>query len=566
MFLVRDSAGKSKDAADRGASDAPLRLRLRRLPGRNSLVTPSSGVTMARTAAFFFISGALLVPISLVTSHSPAVDEGLLAAVGGAAALCGLLLLLLQRQLPRWAFHPVTVVATVLSTLAIYSWGEGSTYGPLPYLWIAFFAFYFFGFAAALAHLALIAAAFAVQLGALSLDYTPVAGWIATVLTLLLTGVVVATIRDRLAALIEGLTHAARRDPLTDLLNRRGFEEVFDVELERARRTEAPISLIVCDLDRFKRINDAFGHAAGDEALKRVAVCIRTVKRSFDSAARVGGEEFALLAPDCDEHGAYMLAERVRGDVERGFASGHGPLTGSLGIATFPLHGQSPEALLRAADQALYAAKRLGRNRSVISSAEVPGILARAPRGQEESHVELATLLNLAEALDVRDSGSSTHCHRVGRFAELMARELGLAPDAVERVRLAGILHDVGRVGIPDHLLSKQGPLTEEEWRVVHSHPEIGARMVETTEFQDIRSWILLHHERPDGKGYPRSDPWDEVPLEARILAVADAYEAMTSPRPYRPAMPPDEAAQELRRGAGRQFDEQVVDALLRVI
>src|SRR5215210_2373527 len=141
MFLVRDSAGKSKETADRGAADAPFRVRLRNLPGRYSLVTPSSGVTMARTAAFFFLSGALLVPISLVTSHSPRLDEGLLAAAGGAAALCGLLLLLFQRQLPRWAFHPVTIVATALSTLAIYSWGEGPTYGPLPYLCVAFFAF-----------------------------------------------------------------------------------------------------------------------------------------------------------------------------------------------------------------------------------------------------------------------------------------------------------------------------------------------------------------------------------------------------------------------------------------
>jgi diguanylate cyclase (GGDEF)-like protein/putative nucleotidyltransferase with HDIG domain len=431
---------------------------------------------------------------------------------------------------------------------------------------VAFFAFYFFSFPAALVHLALVAAGFAVQLAAQPLDYTPVAGWIATVATLLLAGVVVATTRDRMVGLVEGLTTAARRDPLTDLLNRRGFEEVFDVELERARRTGAPLSLIVGDLDRFKEINDAFGHVTGDEALKRVASVIDSAKRGFDSAARVGGEEFAILAPDADEHGAYMLAERVRNEVERGFATGTGPLTASFGVATFPLHGQSTDALLRAADQALYAAKRLGRNRSVISSAEVPGILARAPRRQEESHVELSTLLGLAEALDVRDTGTVTHCHRVGRFAELIARELGLAPDAVERVRLAGLLHDVGRVGMPDELLAKRGPLTDEEWSWVRAHPEIGARMVETTDYADMRSWIRSHHERPDGRGYPEGLHADEAPLEARILAVADAYEAMTSDRPYRAALSLAEAAQELRRGAGTQFDPLVVEALLRVV
>jgi putative nucleotidyltransferase with HDIG domain len=196
----------------------------------------------------------------------------------------------------------------------------------------------------------------------------------------------------------------------------------------------------------------------------------------------------------------------------------------------------------------------------------VPGILARAPRGQEESHVELAALLSLAEALDLRETGSTSHSHRVARFAELMARELGLGPDSVEHVRLAGILHDVGRIGMPEELLQKAGPLSGEEWRLVRSHPAIGARMVETTDFGDIRSWILSHHERPDGLGYPDGRAGDELPMEARILAVADAYEAMTAERPYRPALAPDEAARELRRGAGGQFDAQVVEALLRVV
>jgi diguanylate cyclase (GGDEF)-like protein/putative nucleotidyltransferase with HDIG domain len=522
---------------------------------------------MARTGALFLLSGALIAPVAIFAPHGPGMHKPLLGILGGVAALLAGLLLALDHRMPRWAFHPLTVAGTALATLAIYAWGGDMTYGPLPYLWVAFFAFYFFSLPAALIHLGVVAGAFAIELAARDLSFTPVAGWLATVGTLLLAGVAVAAIRDRLTALIEGLTNAARRDPLTELLNRRGFEEAFDVELERARRTETPLTLIVADLDRFKLVNDGFGHAAGDEALTRVAQAIRTAKRSFDSAARVGGEEFALLAPNSDEHGAYMLAERIRGDIERSFADrGPRPLTSSFGIATFPLHGQSAEALLRAADQALYAAKRLGRNRSVISSAEVPGILARAPRGHEESHVELATLLNLAEALDMRETGSSTHCRRVARFAELMARELGLAPDSVERVRLAGVLHDVGRIGLPDELLQKSGPLSTDEWRLVRSHPEIGARMVETTEFEDIRSWILAHHERPDGLGYPEGRGGDDLPLEARILAVADAYEAMTAARPYRPALAPDEAAKELKRAAGGQFDQEVVEALLRVV
>ena len=344
---------------------------------------------------------------------------------------------------------------------------------------------------------------------------------------------------------------------------------MFDTELERARRADQALSLIVGDLDRFKRVNDAHGHAAGDDVLTRVAGAIAGAKRGFDSAARVGGEEFAVLAPDCDEHGAFMLAERIRAAVQQALVARDPDtsLTISFGISTFPLHGQSADALLRTADQALYAAKRLGRNRSVISSAEVPGILARAPRQDDaESHVELAALVSLAEALDVRDWGSASHCRRVGRFAELTARELGLSPEAVERVRLAGILHDVGRVALPERLLVKEDPLTDEEWVLVRAHPVAGARMVETTEYDDIRSWILFHHERPDGTGYPEGRGEAGVPLESSIIGVADAYEAMTSDRPYRPALAPEDAGDELRREAGRQFRADVVDALLRAV
>jgi HD-GYP domain-containing protein (c-di-GMP phosphodiesterase class II) len=180
--------------------------------------------------------------------------------------------------------------------------------------------------------------------------------------------------------------------------------------------------------------------------------------------------------------------------------------------------------------------------------------------------VELGALLSLAEALDVRDWGSASHCRRVGRFAELTARELGLSPDAVERIRLAGILHDVGRVALPDAVLAKKDALTDEEWVLVRAHPAVGARMVETTEYADIRAWILFHHERPDGHGYPEGRGESEVPLESSIIAVADAYEAMTSERPYRPALAAEDAADELRREAGRQFRSDVVDALLRAV
>lgn len=382
-----------------------------------------------------------------------------------------------------------------------------------------------------------------------------------------LLGALMAIERRRMAARIAELSDAARKDPLTGLLNRRGFEDAFDMELDRARRADGRLSVVVGDLDRFKEFDDRFGHGAGDEALRAIGGAIVASKRSWDSAARVGGEELALIAPDTDEHGAYVLAERLRTAIERiDQPAGAASLTVSFGVASFPVHGQTRAALLQAADHALYAAKRLGRNRSVISSAEVPGILARPARGRDDGRVELPTLLSLAEALDVRESGSASHCQRVGRYAEAIARELALEPDAVERLRIAGVLHDIGRVGVPDELLRKSGPLSDEDWRWVRSHPEIGARMLATTDFADIGEWILAHHERPDGHGYPAGRTAGELPLEASILGAADAYEAMTAERPYRGALDRRAAAAELRAGAGSQFDERVVDALLRAV
>jgi diguanylate cyclase (GGDEF)-like protein len=521
---------------------------------------------MARTGALIAAGPAFLWLLSLVLPRASSFDEGLLAATAVAGLALGGALIGLYDRVPRWAFHAAAVLLVLLASLAAYAWGAPEAYAPLPYALVTLFVFFHFPPRTALAYLALIAVAYGVVLAAESLDYTPLAGWFATVGSLGVMALLVALAREAMSARIERLAEAAHRDALTQLLNRRGFEEAFELELERARRGDSTLSLVVGDLDRFKRMNDERGHAAGDEALRRVARTIDSVKRGFDSAARVGGEEFALLAPGADEHGAYMLAERIREDVERSFGDGTPSLTASFGVATFPLHGQSPEGLLRSADQALYAAKRLGRNRTVISSAEVPGILAGTQRAQGEAPVELASLISLAEALDVRELGSPSHSRRVARFAELTARELGLRSDTVERVRLAGILHDVGRVGVPDGLLTKSGPLTEEEWDWVRSHPATGARMLATTEFDDIGSWILLHHERPDGKGYPERRAWDDVPLAARILAVADAYEAMTADRPYRAALSAEEAARELRRGAGRQFDGEVVEALLRVL
>jgi putative nucleotidyltransferase with HDIG domain len=174
--------------------------------------------------------------------------------------------------------------------------------------------------------------------------------------------------------------------------------------------------------------------------------------------------------------------------------------------------------------------------------------------------------LKLAEALDMRDEGTVRHSQTVGLYCARMARALGLDRGRVERIRIAGVLHDIGKIGVPESILYKPGPLTHDEWLEMRKHPEIGARLLRSAGLDDIRSWIIAHHERPDGRGYPHGLAGDAIPLEARILAVADAYEAMTSDRVYRRSIGAQAARAELRAGAGTQFDARVVAAFLRAV
>ena len=371
--------------------------------------------------------------------------------------------------------------------------------------------------------------------------------------------------RRRIADLRGRIADSNRTDPLTGLLNRRAFEELLELELERAARAGRPISVIVGDIDCFRAINERHGHAAGDAALQAIAQNALKWKRRIDLAARIGGEEFALLLPETDERGAFIVAERLRRATHRSFVDSAPGVAFSFGVASAPAHADDGVGLLRAADSATAAAKELGGDRTVIYSDEVARMLAEMG-GQAGEELQLATVIALAEALDIRDTGTGQHSHTVGRYAEMMARELGLAEERVERVRLAGLLHDIGKIGISDRVLSKPGPLDADEWQEMRTHPEIGARLLSRAEFEDLRAWILAHHERPDGLGYPHKLSGDEIPLEARIRAVADAAAARPGPRCYRPALGESAARAELEGGAGTQFDAPVVAAFLRAL
>jgi two-component system cell cycle response regulator len=377
--------------------------------------------------------------------------------------------------------------------------------------------------------------------------------------------VLLRVVRGGVTQLVRDLAEAARTDALTQLKNRLALDQEIDAELERARRAGRQLSIVIGDLDHFKVVNDELGHRAGDRALIRVARILSTHRRAGDSVGRTGGEEFTLLLPDASEHDAYLAAERVRLALAAEFADDPVPLTFSLGVASFPDHGTSVDAVIEAADQALYAAKALGRNRSIIFNREISAIFApEGGRGVDASHLE--TLLSLTEALDIRDAGTATHSRAVGRYCALIAAQLGMSDEQVERIEVAGRLHDIGKIGVPSAVLRKPGPLGDNEVAQVRTHPEIGAEVLSGRGLEDLSEWVAAHHERPDGRGYPAGLAGDEIPFEAKILAVADAYEAMTADRVYSPGIGAKAARVELLRCAGTQFDPRVIAAFMAVL
>lgn len=360
------------------------------------------------------------------------------------------------------------------------------------------------------------------------------------------------------------LERAAETDPLTELPNRRRLERDLEGAVQSAGDEGRTVSVLVLDLDDFKRINDAYGHETGDVVLRSVARSLEAGLRPCDTAGRLGGEEFLVILPDTGARGAALVAERLRMALTHIPGADGDPVTASFGVASFPTHASSAGELLRAADSAMYQAKGLGRNRTVQfnPSTALTGA-EKAAQAQADLQGYVRSVLALAAALDERDTYTHEHSRTVAGNAAAIGAVLGLSGDRLEDLRIAGLLHDVGKVGVADSVLKKPGPLTEEEWAEMRRHPEIGARLLTHPGLSEVRSWVLHHHERPDGRGYPNGVSGHDIPREARILAVADAYEAMTSARPYRPALSFEEACAELRNGRGTQFDSETVDAFL---
>lgn len=355
-------------------------------------------------------------------------------------------------------------------------------------------------------------------------------------------------------------------DPLTGLVNGATFERVLAHEVERAREEHGRLGVIVIDVDGFRVLQERLGQDAAAGTLRLVAQDLGKWKRRIDTAARISGDRFALLVPETDAQGALLVAERLRRASHRTFVELSAPLTLSLGVAAFPQHADDSVVLLEVAQRALLAAKELGRDRSAIFSQEVDSVLGAGLAGGPGPGLRLATAIALAEALDLRDTGATAHSRTVGRCAVMTARELGLAPERCERVRLAGVLHDVGMIVVSAEVVAKTEPLDAAERGELEQHPQAGARLLAGPGFADLREWIEAHHEHHDGSGYPRVLSGDEIPVEARIIGVADAWEELTGSRPYRPALGEEAARERMNAAAGTTFDPKVVAALLRAV
>jgi diguanylate cyclase (GGDEF)-like protein len=353
---------------------------------------------------------------------------------------------------------------------------------------------------------------------------------------------------------------AAIRDPLTGLYNRRFFYEAFGKEIARHERYGAGAALVLFDVDDFKSINDTYGHASGDEVLQEVGRLLDRLVRPADTFARLGGEEFGLLMPETGQLDALLVAERLRTAVARQAIIDGRPVTLSGGVAAMPRDGTTREQLERSADQALYWAKRNGKNLCAVASEAI------AAEGQAGHEGMLAHLHGVVAGIDAEHLHTRDHSENVASYAVAVGQALGLDADRIVRVRRAAFLHDVGKVAVPDGILAKAGPLTDAEYDLVKLHPAVGATMLRHAGLHDESPWVRAHHERLDGTGYPDGLVADEIPLEARIIFVADSFEAMTSDRPYRRGVPVEDALDELRRCAGTQFDPVVVEALAGLV
>lgn len=387
-------------------------------------------------------------------------------------------------------------------------------------------------------------------------------------------------------------------DNLTLLYNHRGFQEILTNELSRAKTNKQQMSIIMMDINNITKINREFGHAKGDEVIKLVAEKVRHNIRENDIAGRYGGDEIAIVLPNTSSSQAKYIAEYLTYTLSCCFIDDIGPIKVSVGISTYPDCSEDKEKLLILSEQAMYISQAKGYKdgmSAIISSsdfnfwdaaalksyAEVVAkrhaqlginfedeLIAQFNTDHNKSETkiwEIAT--SLAGAIDAKDPYTKGHSTSVSKYSEALARAINLPEKEVERITLGALLHDVGKIGIPESILKKEGPLSDDEWDIMKQHPVIGTEKVlqPNPSLRDLIPIVKYHHERIDGKGYPEGLSNDEIPLAAKIVAIADTYHALTSDRPYRKGMDIEKAIHILEDGAGKQWDKNLVRTFIQI-
>lgn len=530
---------------------------------------------LIRVGSYVTIAGAGLGLLGVLLPHPAEFNVPALVAVQAVMIAWAIVFLAFADRLPMWTVQVAPVFGVVQTTAALVFSGDPLGAYAMFYLWPCLYSFYFLSRLNSVLTVALVG----VSYGSVLLLMDPLPGgnsssvgdlthqFVVTVGSLAVAGIMITTLRGMVVRLWTQLSAAARTDMLTGFLNTHGLDEVLGTEIERAKPVAQRVALLTVRIGGIGKLSKEFGHTTGEDAIKSIAHLLDESTRRIDRVGRVGAAEFALVLPETDEHTGFLLAEQILARIRRTHRERAGSLKASIGIATYPKHAATAEALMQASDAAAGVGETLGSDRAIVYSADIEGaIAAEAVVAPQEGRVNLTTVLSLAEVLDLRDARSASHSMAVARYAEMLGKELKLPEHRVHRLRLAAMLHDIGKIGIADSIFEKAGPLSPSEWDQVRRHPEMAARILGAKDLADIREWVRTRHEQPDGHGYPQGLRGEDIPLEARILAVAEAFDAMTSERPYRRAMDRDEAIAELGRYAGIQFDGGVVDAMVRVL
>lgn len=361
----------------------------------------------------------------------------------------------------------------------------------------------------------------------------------------------------------EDAQYLAERDSLTRLFNHRGGSKRLEQELALCKRTNGVFGVVMIDIDNFKLFNDAYGHVMGDRVLQGVARILTTSLRRSDIVARYGGDEFIIVLPNTDAETAVRMVERVRNSLEDSPVLVNDgrtiPLKMSYGVAAFPYDGSTVAELLAAADANLYRSKRHGGDFITTSNRD---------DNHDSANMGLFSILDgLVTTVDNKDHYTRRHSDDVTEYALALAHKMGLSLEDQRALRVAGLLHDVGKLGVPDHILRKPSGLTSEERQIIRNHVTLGELIIQGIPNQEqVRAAVGSHHEHWDGTGYPRQLKGEDIPLLGRILAITDAYSAMTTDRPYRKALSADDAKAELRRITGSQLDPHITPLFLEAL